>query len=178
MRHRFASIGFREGIALAALALIGLAAPAGWAVSESEPAQEATAAAETESPAPTGEVARSAFTSEIVDREPVDQIDSLANDVTRIYYFTELRDLSGQTVVHRWEYDGEVKAEVPFEVGAPRWRASSSKNLDPGWLGEWTVSVVDGKGNTLSVEHFRYTGATAEAAPTAPEAAPASPAAP
>ena len=26
-------------------------------------------------------------------------------------------NLKGQTVIHRWERDGEVVAEVPFEVG-------------------------------------------------------------
>lgn len=197
MGHRCASFRSFLASALAIAGSIGLAAPAGWAVTESEPGQEAAAAAPTADPAPsadpattaspesTGEVARSAFTSGIADREPIDQIETVGNDVTRVYYFTELQGLDGQTVTHRWEYGGEVKAEVPFEVGAPRWRVSSSKNLDPGWTGEWTVSVVDGAGNTLSVEHFSYTKAEPAAAPAATEtipaeteAAPASPAAP
>jgi hypothetical protein len=164
MTKRCDSFGLRTGVALAALGMMVFAAPAAWAVAETETSQEA-AASDAESAAPTGEVARSAFTSGIVDREPVDQITALENDATRIYYFTELSGLDGQTVVHRWEYDGEVKAEVPFEVGSARWRVSSSKNLDPEWLGEWTVSVVDGNDNTLSVEHFRYTALEPEAAP-------------
>jgi hypothetical protein len=191
MRHRCASFRFCLSSALAIAGLLGLTAPAGWAVSESEPGQEVAAEtpsespAPTASPAPTGEVTRSAFTSAIADREPVDQIETLGNDVTRVYYFTELHGLDGQTVTHRWEYGGEVKAEVPFEVGAARWRVNSSKNLDPGWTGEWTVSVLDGAGNTLSVDHFRYTKAepeaapaTAETPPTEMDASPASPAAP
>ncbi|MFA7620175.1 MAG: DUF2914 domain-containing protein, partial [Thiohalomonadaceae bacterium] len=68
----------------------------------------------------------------------------------RIYFFTELRDMEGQTVSHRWEQDGEVMAEVPFNVGGPRWRVWSSKNIDSGATGEWSVAVVDGAGNELA----------------------------
>jgi len=68
--------------------------------------------------------------------------------------------------VHRWEHNGEVLAEVPFEVGGPRWRVYSSKNLDPLWLGEWGVRVIDGMGSEISLDSFTYS--KAEAAPSAP----------
>jgi hypothetical protein len=167
------SIGRRAAVALATLALMALAAPAGWAVAETEGAPALSEAADEASvAAPTGEVARSAFTSEIVDREPVDQITALENDATRIYFFSELLGLDGQTVVHRWEYNGEVTAEVSFEVGGPRWRVHSSKNLDPLWLGEWSVTVVDGAGNELSLDHFSYSKAEPVPAAPAPAGAP------
>ena len=88
----------------------------------------------------------------------------------RIYYFTEIRDMAGQTVTHRWEHDGQVMAEVPFEVGGDRWRVYSSKNLEPSWTGEWKASVVDGSGATLSANTFTYN--KAEQAPEAPAASP------
>ena len=78
--------------------------------------------------------------------------------------------MGGSTVVHRWMYEGEVKAEVPFDVGGPRWRAHSTKTLDPGWLGEWTVKVVDVNGETLHTQSFRYDPAPASA-PAAPDPA-------
>ncbi|MFA5531515.1 MAG: DUF2914 domain-containing protein, partial [Thiohalomonadaceae bacterium] len=97
-----------------------------------------------------GAVVRALFTSDVREREPVDQHATLPAGTGRIYFFTELRDMEGQTVSHRWEQDGEVMAEVPFNVGGPRWRVWSSKNIDSGATGEWSVAVVDGAGNELA----------------------------
>ncbi len=151
------------------------------------PAAEAPAATAPDTAAsqqPQGIVARSAFTTAIQDREPLDHLTTLSTDHNKIYFFTELRGMTGQTVKHRREYNGKVMAEVPFEIGGPRWRVYSSKNLDPCWTGEWKVSVIDSNGSTLSVKTFRYTPAES-AAPAAPaadqpaaESTPAAPAAP
>ncbi len=86
-----------------------------------------------------GEVARGQFTSAIDQREPVDEITTLSNNADKVYFFSELRDLQGQTVTHRWLFAGKVMAEVPFNVKGPRWRVNSSKTLLPGWIGDWTV---------------------------------------
>ncbi|GMQ91319.1 MAG: hypothetical protein BMS9Abin11_0627 [Gammaproteobacteria bacterium] len=117
-----------------------------------------------------GEVARSAFTTSVDNREPVDNINSLENNQTKIYYFTELRNMQGQTVKHRWEYKGKIMAEVPFQINGSRWRTYSSKKLDPSWNGEWKASVVDEAGNTLSVNTFTYSKAEASAAAATPAA--------
>ncbi|MCW8956211.1 MAG: DUF2914 domain-containing protein [Gammaproteobacteria bacterium] len=115
-------------------------------------------------------VARAIFATDIQDREPVDQVGQLTNDHSLVYFFTEIRGLEGQTITHRWEQGGEVRAEVNFNVGGNRWRVWSSKNLQPGWLGEWKVSVVDAGGNVLSQESFAYVPAGQESsAPAEPE---------
>jgi hypothetical protein len=101
-------------------------------------------------------VVRAVFTTTVTDREPADQITSLTNDVQQVYFYTELKDLEGQTVTHKWEHAGEVKAAVSFDVKAPRWRVWSSKTLDPSWTGEWTVSVIDGSGATLAQAKLNY----------------------
>jgi hypothetical protein len=104
-----------------------------------------------------GEVARAQFTSAVDAREPADDLaEAAAANVTKIYFFTELRDLEGQTVTHRWSYGGEAKAEVSFTVGSPRWRVWSSKELLPEWAGTWTVAVVDAGGNVLTEKNFEY----------------------
>jgi hypothetical protein len=119
------------------------------------PTDQAAASA----PAPVrGTVARATFTNGIENHEPVDKV----TDVTKtgkICYFTELRDMEGQTVTHRWQHNGETMAEVAFDVGGPRWRVYSSKNLAPELTGEWKVSVVDASGNTLRADTFMYTEA-------------------
>ncbi|MFQ5756541.1 MAG: DUF2914 domain-containing protein [Acidiferrobacterales bacterium] len=105
-----------------------------------------------------GRVARATLTTAVVDREPVDSISTLSNDVSQLYYFTEIQGMAGQTVTHRWEYNSQIMAEVSFDIDGPRWRVFSSKRLQPGWLGDWKVSVVDAAGNPLSVNTFFYTG--------------------
>jgi len=119
-------------------------------------------------------VVRGVFATAVVEREPVDAIESLGSDRDRIYYFNEFRGLAGQKITHRWEYQGEVMAEVPIAIGAARWRAYSSKNLEPGWLGEWTVSVIDESGAVLRKDGFVYETKLAES-PTPTQEAPASP---
>ncbi len=103
-----------------------------------------------------GTVARSTFTKGIAEREPMDFIDKLGTNSNKIYYFSELRGMAGQTVTHRWEHDGKIMAEVPFTVGGDRWRVFSSKNLEKSWQGEWKVSVIDQSGGTLAVNTFSY----------------------
>lgn len=111
-----------------------------------------------------GSVARSMFTTAVEEREPVDSIDKAPAGTSTVYYYTDLRDFADQTITHRWSYRGEVMAEVPFNVGGPRWRVWSSKNLQPTWTGQWTVTVLDGEGNELTTNAL-IVGEDAEAAP-------------
>ena len=114
-----------------------------------------------------GSVARAIFTTQIVDREPVDDLVTIPNSLQRVYFFSELRGLEGQIVTHRWEYNGQVMAEVKFKVGGPRWRVYSSKNLLPEWLGKWTVVVSDENGWPIKASVFEYTQAEPAAASAA-----------
>ena len=131
-----------------------------------------------------GYIESSTFTTAVVDRVPEDTINTLGNDQDKIFYFTDVRDMTGQTLTHRWEFNGQIMAEVHFEIGGPRWRVYSSKTLEPAWLGDWTASAVDSDGLTLSSNTFSYT--PAKPAPQAmapketvpPPASPASPAEP
>lgn len=171
-------------IALGATVLLGPAS-AGWAVAEMEPGvEEVEEAGAGAAPAPArseavpadetaaaGRVVRSGFTRAVVDREPTDTVVTLTTGADEVAYFTELRDLEGQRVVHRWSHGGEVVAEVGFDVGGPRWRVHSTKQLDPSRTGEWTVTVVDGAGRTLSEESFTYAEATEAPADADPAAA-------
>lgn len=138
------------GLAVAATANAATPAPA--------LAPAATAAAPTPA-APLGRVTRAVFTSAVVDHEPKDDLTQVPASANRIYYFTDLHGLQGQTVVHRWEYNGKVVAEVKFNVGGPRWRVFSVKTLNPSHTGQWKVSTVDAHGNVLSVNTFTYGGA-------------------
>lgn len=106
-------------------------------------------------------VARSSFTTAIDNHEPTDEITALATDANKIYYFTEIKGLKGQTITHRWEQNGQVQASVNFAIGGDRWRVWSSKNLESHLAGEWQVMVVDEAGNVLSQNAFNYGDAPA-----------------
>ena len=96
------------------------------------------------------------FTSAIVDREPTDNIESLTTDVEKVYFFTEFVGMEGQKVTHQWIYDGQVVAEVPFQIGGPRWRVYSSKKFLSSWVGQWTVAIVGETGRKLREDSFAY----------------------
>lgn len=102
------------------------------------------------------EVALARFTTAVEDREPVDAVSFLPNVEREVLFYTDLRGLEGRTVLHRWEYRGEVVAEVRFDVHSPRWRVWSSKALQPEWVGDWTASVIGPDGEVLAVETFTY----------------------
>lgn len=110
-----------------------------------------------ESQAQGGRIARSTFTTGVIEREPVDSVTELTAAIDRVYYYTELLGMAGQSITHRWSYNDAVIAEVSFNVGGPRWRIWSSKNLVPGWTGDWKVSVVNSAGEVLGGNRFTYT---------------------
>lgn len=127
------------------------------------------------------EVARAVVTTAVVDREPVSDLTTIPATDSSAVFFTELRNMEGAVISHLWKFNGEVMADVKFNVGGPRWRIWSSKNLMPEWYGEWVVDVVDDKGNVLAEKSFIYDTAKKEApaaemtgdAPMSEQAAPA-----
>ena len=113
-------------------------------------------AEESASPNPAWRVMRAQFTTAIDNREPFDQLVVLSPPQVEVFFFTELGNLEGRTVTHRWEYQGQVVSRVPFEVKGPRWRVNSKYILEPDQFGEWSVTVIDESGWPLYTELFRY----------------------
>lgn len=95
------------------------------------------------------DVARSHFTRGITDREPVDHL-TTASNINPLFFFTELVDMAGEEVTHRWRFKGQIMADVVFQVEGPRWRVYSSKELLPEWNGLWTVEVLGPDGNIVA----------------------------
>ncbi|HET7921686.1 MAG TPA: DUF2914 domain-containing protein [Gammaproteobacteria bacterium] len=119
------------------------------------------APSQNKSAAAAAEVARAQFTTAVADHEPTDDVTTLDNSHTKIYFFTDLKNMSGQTVTHRWSFNGNTVAEVKLHPMAARWRTYSSKNLDPVMTGTWSVEVLDDAGNVLTKKSFEYTKAAA-----------------
>ena len=102
------------------------------------------------------EVSRAQFTSAVLDREPTDELMAIAPGTEKVFFFTELRNMDGTTVIHRWSLNGTVMAEVSFNVRSARWRVYSSKNLSPEWRGDWVVEVVDEAGTVIETKTVSY----------------------
>lgn len=106
-----------------------------------------------------GTVARAQFASDVIDREPIDNIGDVIKveygEIQRVYFFTDLRDMAGSQVIHRWKLDGDVQAEIPFDIRGERWRVWSSKRLMPGFDGVWSVDIVK-DGEVVDSYSFDY----------------------
>ena len=149
---------------------VAIATPSACAKSGPQEAPPATSAARPEivaeeapaepepspAPKPSGRVARALITLTVVDREPGEAVRTLPADAREVFFFTELRGLEGRRVTHRWEHAGTVVAEVPIEIGGPRWRAYSKKTLPASRRGEWKVSLIDSDGGVMLSESFTY----------------------
>ncbi len=131
------------------------------AASTAMPASPAVSASPTAAPAPaaTAKVGQAQFTTAVSQRKPADDIRSLDNRHNKVFFFSVLKHAAGQTITHRWEFNGKTMADVKFEPKADHWRVWSSKTLMPDQTGTWTVEVVDGSGNLLMSKSFDYTQA-------------------
>ena len=105
---------------------------------------------------PHDNISNAEFAMEIKDRTPLNIIEELDNSFGKIYFFTNIRNLQGQSIRHRWIYKNKVMAEVEFDINGPRWRVWSSKNLWPTWLGEWSVEVLNANSEVLYKKEFNY----------------------
>jgi hypothetical protein len=105
-------------------------------------------------------IARAQFTNGIKNREPIDHIgdrvQSTEQTSKRLFYFTELRDMKGEKITHRWKYNDNTMAKVNFNVGGARWRVYSSKNLTPSMKGEWQIIVTDSANRVILTDSIIY----------------------
>ena len=96
------------------------------------------------------------FAKNVEHRTPVEIITEANNSLKKVYFFTNIRHLSGDKITHRWIYNNQIKAEVSFDIKGDRWRVWSSKNLWHRWTGQWTVEVLDQHQQLLLSKTFEY----------------------
>ncbi len=105
-----------------------------------------------------GFVARSQLTYLVKNKEPQDQVAlpvKIRDDRTvKIYYFTEIKNMTGNTVFHIWKNNGKQIFKKAIKVKGPRWRAATYKTIDSMSIGNWQVSLIDSKGNLLDELNF------------------------
>ena len=61
-------------------------------------------------------ISEAVFALSVEDRVPIDIVEEIDNSLGKIYFFTNIRDLKGEHITHRWIYDDKVMADVRFEI--------------------------------------------------------------
>ncbi|MDX8393086.1 MAG: DUF2914 domain-containing protein [Mariprofundales bacterium] len=101
-------------------------------------------------------VSRAVFAHNIQDHEPIDIFTTMTDGIEHVFFYTDLRNLIGHTVRHRWIHNGIVYSEISFDVRAKRWRIWSSKSMHKDLFGLWEVRVVDENGRQLARKFMHY----------------------
>jgi len=104
---------------------------------------------------PKGNIARAFFSTAIVNKEPVNRL-LVGSELEKIYFFTDIRNMEGQTIYHRWEYKDKVISKKKFDVKKSSWRVFSSYKIKPNMTGKWTVVVTDERGWPLKAVIFHF----------------------
>jgi hypothetical protein len=103
-----------------------------------------------------GSVANATFTANVVDGAPVDFRQQFANTAPVVYYYGELLDLTGQTVKMRWRLEGKPMQETLVTVTRARQPSWSMMKMQPQWTGNWTVEVLNSKGQVIDSRNFAF----------------------
>ncbi|MEM9384770.1 MAG: DUF2914 domain-containing protein [Pseudomonadota bacterium] len=104
-------------------------------------------------------VSREMLASNVIDGEPQaelpDTIELLANETRQIYYFTEVRNMVGRRLTHRWRHERREVASFalaePNEYECP---LHSSMLLNTASAGDWRIELLDDAGNVLDFHLF------------------------
>ena len=96
---------------------------------------------------------RLAFTTLIANKEPTSDLTQVSHTAQQLLFFSELRNLSGKRVTHRWVYNGNVVYEKSFNVGAARWRVWTQKTITT-YRGPVTVQIVNAAGQVLQTREI------------------------
>ncbi|MDK1314220.1 DUF2914 domain-containing protein [Pseudoalteromonas ardens] len=106
----------------------------------------------------TKHISRAVLTTEVMNREPVNVLkDSVEQSAfsDKLYFFTEVRGLQGQTIRHLWFHQDQLMAEIDLAISAYRHRTYSSKNIMPSQSGQWRIEVITADDRLLAQKTFR-----------------------
>lgn len=103
-------------------------------------------------------ISRAVLTTGISEREPIDVLKESIEQTQfqeKLFFFTEVRKLKGQTISHLWFHQDQLMAEISLTISADRYRTYSSKNIMPSQTGQWRVEAVTEQGELLAQKTFR-----------------------
>lgn len=92
---------------------------------------------------------------------PVDRLGNVVSMNTdkliKVYLFTGMEGLKGETLYHDWYLSGKKMARVKIKVRSDKTSASSSKFIDQYMVGDWRVQVTTSRGERLVTASFNVT---------------------
>jgi len=102
------------------------------------------------------EVVDAVITTEVVDRNPVDQVKAFPIQNGKLYCFTRIIGAESATEVHHVWYRGkQLMSRMKLPVNSTDWRTWSAKRFLEDWSGEWHVEIQDVDGNVLQSVDFQ-----------------------
>ena len=104
-------------------------------------------------------VVRALLTVGLNNKEPLGNI-SLPISVTenkavRVYYFTEIVNMKGQSLFHQWTWNNQIVYKKEIKILGNRWRASTSKMIINSKVGVWNTRLVNKEGVILNEIKFK-----------------------
>ncbi|MFZ5979317.1 MAG: DUF2914 domain-containing protein [Candidatus Zixiibacteriota bacterium] len=94
----------------------------------------------------------------IVDRMPVEPAETFSADVENVYLWCKVTGaLDSTSIFVNWYYQDKEMASVELPVKSAFWRTWSSKRIQPEWVGDWTVRVLNKNGNGIKEIKFTIT---------------------
>jgi hypothetical protein len=102
-------------------------------------------------------VVEASIATGIEDHTPTGVAESFPRDAGMLWCYSKIAGGDGDpwgSIVHRWYYGEKLMAEVTLAIRSPLYRTYSSKNILPGWGGQWRVEIVDARGTTLKTMNF------------------------
>lgn len=103
-----------------------------------------------------GEITRSLFTTRLKNNKPMNEVLILENNSQILYFFSEVKNMQGKTIFHRWEHHGEKVYEQKFRVAKKSEKLISRYKLDPRKTGEWMVVITDDQAWPIKASMFKY----------------------
>lgn len=82
--------------------------------------------------------------------EPENVADSFPAEVHRLYCFTQIKGANGpEEIQHRWYYKDELMGTVSLQINSGNFRTYSSKYIPEEMKGDWRVSIVSSKDESI-----------------------------
>jgi len=103
-----------------------------------------------------GQVNRAFFTTKLKKNEPVNEVLILENTIQDLYFFSDVKNMQGKTLLHVWEYQGKRILSKKFKITKNRQRLISKIKLQSAKTGEWMVIIEDEQGLPVKAVVFKY----------------------
>lgn len=101
------------------------------------------------------DVREAVVTTQVIDRVPVDAIQTYPASVERLFCFTRVTGAAEDTsITHVWYLRGVEMSRTELPVRSGYWRTWSQITIFPGSVGDWKVDVLGPDGKLLKSLSF------------------------